>query len=190
MAAAAAAAAGRPWFARSGVGFGCTQCGKCCSGGSGYVWVGDVKTRQRLADRVGVPLAQFESTHCRKAELPKQQQQAAGSSASLFHQDRLPGMVALGKWHADTTAEYSLCLKETRQADGEYDCIFLSREGEGEEEEEEEGQEEREEGGAVAGGGGQGGKRSCSKKGNRAGGGGFGCSVYEDRPMQCRYVLF
>ncbi len=47
-----------PWY-KNGLQFECTQCGRCCGGGPGYVWVtpDDV---EKLATRLGVPVAVFE----------------------------------------------------------------------------------------------------------------------------------
>jgi hypothetical protein len=43
-----------PWF-RDGLRFGCTQCGDCCTGEPGYVWVGDDELAA-IAAFLGEPL--------------------------------------------------------------------------------------------------------------------------------------
>lgn len=43
-----------PWF-KDGLQFTCTQCGKCCGGAPGFVWVNDEEL-QALAEFLGEPL--------------------------------------------------------------------------------------------------------------------------------------
>ena len=45
-----------PWYGR-GLAFRCTQCGNCCTGAPGYVWVDDDEIR-RIAEHRGVPLGE------------------------------------------------------------------------------------------------------------------------------------
>ena len=45
-----------PWYGR-GLAFRCTQCGTCCTGAPGYVWVDDDEIR-RIAEHRGVPLGE------------------------------------------------------------------------------------------------------------------------------------
>ncbi|MGL4461439.1 MAG: YkgJ family cysteine cluster protein [Planctomycetia bacterium] len=52
-----------PWFV-DGLRFTCTQCGKCCMGFPGYVWVNAAETKA-LADRLGVDLYEFEERYTR-----------------------------------------------------------------------------------------------------------------------------
>ena len=71
------AAAGRPasaggvgaadaaaWYA-GGLRFQCTQCGDCCSGSEGYVWVNQEEI-DAMACRVGMPADQFEATYVKR----------------------------------------------------------------------------------------------------------------------------
>jgi Fe-S-cluster containining protein len=53
----------RPWFA-DGLRFTCTQCGNCCTGAPGYVWVTDEEIAA-LAARLGLPLVPFEAQYVR-----------------------------------------------------------------------------------------------------------------------------
>ena len=46
-----------PWY-RDGLKFECTQCGACCSGEPGYVWV-DEDEIQAMADEMGLEVAAF-----------------------------------------------------------------------------------------------------------------------------------
>src|SRR4249919_1118883 len=53
-----------PWF-KDGLRFECTQCGDCCTGAPGYVWVNDEEI-SALAEFVGVPIDEFEAKYVRK----------------------------------------------------------------------------------------------------------------------------
>ena len=52
-----------PWY-QEGLRFGCTQCGKCCTGAPGYVWL-DAADLDTLAAFHGEPSDQFEKTYTR-----------------------------------------------------------------------------------------------------------------------------
>lgn len=54
-----------PWF-RDGLRFECTQCGKCCTGEPGYVWVDDDELA-RLAKYRGEPVHEFRAVYTRTA---------------------------------------------------------------------------------------------------------------------------
>ena len=56
--------AAEPWF-KDGLSFQCTQCGNCCTGGPGYVWISDVEI-DRLADHLKLTREETLRTHCRK----------------------------------------------------------------------------------------------------------------------------
>src|SRR5215831_4290224 len=79
----------RPWYA-DGLTFTCTQCGNCCTGGPGYVWISDEEIA-RLAEHLKLTRRQIISKYCRK----------------------------IGQ-------KYS--LREIRNSQGEYDCVFLTEE--------------------------------------------------------------
>jgi Fe-S-cluster containining protein len=53
----------RTWFA-NGLQFACTQCGHCCTGEPGFVWVNEAEV-QAIADRLGEPLAHVEGLYTR-----------------------------------------------------------------------------------------------------------------------------
>lgn len=53
----------QPWYA-GGLQFTCTQCGNCCGGAPGYVWVTPDEIAA-IADHLGMPLATFEKKHTR-----------------------------------------------------------------------------------------------------------------------------
>lgn len=55
---------GGPWF-KDGLRFECTQCGRCCGGAPGYVWVTDDEIRG-LARRLGLAEDEFRRRHTRR----------------------------------------------------------------------------------------------------------------------------
>lgn len=60
---------GRPWYAE-GLRFTCTQCGRCCGGAPGYVWVNRAEV-EGLAKRLGMSVAEFEKRHVRDVGIRK-----------------------------------------------------------------------------------------------------------------------
>lgn len=53
-----------PWY-KDGLSFQCTQCGNCCTGGPGYVWVSEVEI-ERLAEHLKLSKAEVLKKYCRK----------------------------------------------------------------------------------------------------------------------------
>src|SRR3990172_7081258 len=53
-----------PWF-QDGLRFQCTECGDCCTGAPGYVWVGRDEIAE-LAEHLGVSVADFERKYVRR----------------------------------------------------------------------------------------------------------------------------
>jgi Fe-S-cluster containining protein len=64
-----------PWYA-DGLRFTCTQCGNCCSGAPGYVWVSDSDLRA-IAGHFGLEVEEFRRRHTR----------SVGSRLSLLERD-------------------------------------------------------------------------------------------------------
>jgi Fe-S-cluster containining protein len=58
-----------PWYEK-GLRFECSQCGNCCTGAPGYVWVnrGEIED---LAAHQGMTVAQFETQNVRKVGIRK-----------------------------------------------------------------------------------------------------------------------
>ena len=54
-----------PWY-HAGLRFTCTQCGKCCTGDPGYVWLTDEELTA-IARFRGESVAEFRELHTRKA---------------------------------------------------------------------------------------------------------------------------
>lgn len=54
----------KPWYA-DGLRFQCSQCGDCCTGGAGYVWVNGEEI-QALAATIGMDVETFTDQYTRK----------------------------------------------------------------------------------------------------------------------------
>jgi len=59
----------RPWF-HDGLRFECTQCGNCCTGAPGYVWVNKEEI-EALAKRLGLTVDDFEGQYVRRVGVRK-----------------------------------------------------------------------------------------------------------------------
>ncbi len=53
-----------PWF-KEGLRFECTQCGNCCTGAPGYVWVNQEEI-DALAESIGLSVEEFERQYVRR----------------------------------------------------------------------------------------------------------------------------
>jgi len=53
-----------PWYT-DGLRFECSQCGDCCTGAPGFVWVSQAEI-DAIAEEVGMASEQFEDTYVRK----------------------------------------------------------------------------------------------------------------------------
>jgi uncharacterized protein len=60
----------KPWFAKEGLKFTCTECGDCCTGAPGYVWVNGEEIAA-MAARLGMTVAAFEEQYVRKVGMRK-----------------------------------------------------------------------------------------------------------------------
>jgi len=58
-----------PWY-KDGLRFTCSQCGDCCSGAPGYVWVNNEEIAA-LAALVGMSAAAFEDEYVRQVGIRK-----------------------------------------------------------------------------------------------------------------------
>ncbi|HUO10267.1 MAG TPA: YkgJ family cysteine cluster protein [Phycisphaerae bacterium] len=52
------------WYAE-GLSFECTQCGNCCTGSPGYVWL-TIDDMEKIADHLGLPFDDFTRTYVRR----------------------------------------------------------------------------------------------------------------------------
>ncbi|MBP7652342.1 YkgJ family cysteine cluster protein [Candidatus Dependentiae bacterium] len=48
--------------------FNCIQCGNCCSGATGYVWLTDTE-QKNISDFLGIPLKDFKKKYTKKENL-------------------------------------------------------------------------------------------------------------------------
>jgi hypothetical protein len=55
-----------PWYAE-GLKFTCAQCGNCCTGGPGFVWVSDVELK-RLAEHLKMTEREVVAKYCRRVD--------------------------------------------------------------------------------------------------------------------------
>ena len=80
--AAAESSAARAWY-RGGLRFSCTQCGKCCSGAPGYVWVTKDEI-DRIAAFLGRPGKGLTKKHLRQVGIRYSLTEYASTGACCF----------------------------------------------------------------------------------------------------------
>jgi Fe-S-cluster containining protein len=78
--------AGSPWYA-AGLRFACRQCGRCCSGAPGYVWVADAEA-DHIASYCGLTPAEFARTHLRQVGRRRSLLEKPGGDCDFL--ERLP----------------------------------------------------------------------------------------------------
>jgi len=71
-----------PWF-KDGLRFECTQCGDCCTGAPGFVWVNRDEIKA-LADELGLPVAEFEKQYVRTVGIRKSLIEYANGDCVFF----------------------------------------------------------------------------------------------------------
>lgn len=59
----------QPWY-KDGLRFSCTECGNCCTGAPGYVWVNKQEI-ETLAKRLGLDVDTFERKYVRQIGIRK-----------------------------------------------------------------------------------------------------------------------
>jgi len=72
----------QPWY-HEGLRFTCSQCGDCCTGAPGYVWVNKAEIAA-LAAAVGEDVASFEAMFVRKVGIRKSLREYADGSCVMF----------------------------------------------------------------------------------------------------------
>jgi Fe-S-cluster containining protein len=70
------------WYA-GGLRFQCTQCGDCCSGAEGYVWVNQAEI-DAMASRVGMTTADFESAYVKRVGVRRSLKERPGGDCVLL----------------------------------------------------------------------------------------------------------
>lgn len=53
------------WIKEEGLHFKCTECGKCCTGGPGYVWI-TIEEMEKIATSLALPLDIFTRRYVKK----------------------------------------------------------------------------------------------------------------------------
>ncbi len=76
----------QPWY-KDGLRFQCTQCGDCCTGAPGYVWV-NKKEIAALAEAAGIDdIDQFERLYVRKIGIRKSLKEFPNGDCVFFETD-------------------------------------------------------------------------------------------------------
>jgi Fe-S-cluster containining protein len=71
-----------PWF-QDGLRFECTQCGDCCTGAPGFVWVNDAEAKA-IAGALQLPLDEFLALHTRPAPRGRSLREKANGDCVLY----------------------------------------------------------------------------------------------------------
>jgi Fe-S-cluster containining protein len=70
------------WYA-DGLRFQCTQCGDCCSGAEGYVWVNQAEI-DAMAARTGMTPADFEAAYVKRVGMRRSLKERPGGDCVLL----------------------------------------------------------------------------------------------------------
>ena len=70
------------WYA-GGLRFECTQCGDCCSGSEGYVWVNQAEI-DAMAARKGMTTADFEAAYVKRVGIRRSLKERSGGDCVLL----------------------------------------------------------------------------------------------------------
>lgn len=76
----------QPWY-HEGLRFKCTQCGDCCTGGPGYVWVTNDEI-QWLADELGITAEEVEDTYVRKIGIRRSLREFPNGDCVFFDNEK------------------------------------------------------------------------------------------------------
>ncbi len=72
----------KPWF-ETGLRFKCTECGDCCTGAPGFVWVNREEIAA-LATKLGMPTSEFEKRFMRQVGIRKSLIEYANGDCVFF----------------------------------------------------------------------------------------------------------
>jgi Fe-S-cluster containining protein len=72
----------QPWY-QDGLRFQCTQCGDCCTGAPGFVWVNQEEV-ESLAQKLGVTVDEFERTYVRRVGVRRSLVEFANGDCVFF----------------------------------------------------------------------------------------------------------
>jgi len=74
-----------PWY-QNGLRFQCTQCGHCCTGAPGYVWVNQ-KEIESLAALLHLEVEEFEKRYVRRVGIRKSLIELPNGDCVFFHSE-------------------------------------------------------------------------------------------------------
>jgi Fe-S-cluster containining protein len=74
-----------PWY-KDGLQFECSQCGDCCTGAPGFVWVNGEEIRA-LAEELNLDVEAFEAKYVRKVGIRKSLIEFPNGSCVFFNDD-------------------------------------------------------------------------------------------------------
>jgi len=77
--------ASEPWYA-DGLRFRCTQCGDCCTGAEGYVWVNQQEVEE-LAEAVGMKPETFERRFVKRVGIRRSLKERANGDCVLLDKE-------------------------------------------------------------------------------------------------------
>jgi len=80
-----------PWY-QDGLQFECSQCGKCCTGGPGYVWLTTAEI-QAMAKFTEMTVEQFESVYVRSVGMRKSLREYSSGDCVFLDQEQRGCMI-------------------------------------------------------------------------------------------------
>ena len=75
-------ASNQPWY-QEGLKFTCTECGDCCTGAAGYVWVNKAEI-EAIAKIVELPVEDFEDQYTRKIGIRRSLKEFSNGDCVFF----------------------------------------------------------------------------------------------------------
>jgi Fe-S-cluster containining protein len=75
----------KPWY-HAGLKFQCSQCGNCCTGAPGYVWVNKEEI-EKLAGLLNLEVAEFERRYVRQVGIRKSLVEFPNGDCVFFHSE-------------------------------------------------------------------------------------------------------
>ena len=78
-------ASNQPWYYR-GLRFKCTQCGGCCTGEPGYVWVNKSEI-ETMAAAIRLDVDEFEKRYVRRVGMRKSLIEMSNGDCAFFHSE-------------------------------------------------------------------------------------------------------
>lgn len=76
----------QPWYS-DGLKFTCSQCGDCCTGAPGYVWVNKAEIAALAAEAGPEDIEQFEALYVRKVGIRKSLKEYSDGACVFFDRD-------------------------------------------------------------------------------------------------------